>query len=64
MHVDDGTLTLGVPTEGDAARCRALLDAADPDRTLIAGFAVRTASLDDVFLTLTRPDTTKETSDV
>jgi len=64
VHVDDGTLTVGVPTEGDAAGIRALLDAADPDRTLIAGFAVRTASLDDVFLALTRPGNTKETTDV
>ena len=31
----------------------ALLDAADPGRVLIAGFAVRDATLDDVFLTLT-----------
>ena len=64
VHVDDGTLTVGVPTEGDAAGIRALLDAADPDRTLIVGFAVRTASLDDVFLALTRPSNTRETTDV
>ena len=53
MHVDDGNLTLGVPTEGDAAEVRALLDAADPDRALIADFTVHGATLDDVFLTLT-----------
>jgi ABC-2 type transport system ATP-binding protein len=53
MHEDDGNLTLGVPTEGDAAEVRALLDQADPDRNLIAGFTVHSASLDDVFLTLT-----------
>jgi ABC-2 type transport system ATP-binding protein len=32
---------------------RALLDAADPGRVLIAGFAVRGVTLDDVFLALT-----------
>jgi len=64
VHGDPASLTLGVPTDGSAAQVRALLDAADPDRTLIASFAVQTASLDDVFLTLTRHDTVKETSHV
>ena len=53
VHTDDGNLTLGVPTEGDAAEVRALLDAADPGRDLIADFTVHGATLDDVFLTLT-----------
>ena len=53
IHKDDGNLTLGVPTEGDAAEVRALLDGADPGRDLIADFTVRGATLDDVFLTLT-----------
>jgi ABC-2 type transport system ATP-binding protein len=53
VHTDDGNLTVGVPTEGDAAGIRALLDAADPGRDLIAGFTVHGATLDDVFLTLT-----------
>jgi ABC-2 type transport system ATP-binding protein len=53
VHQDDMSLTLGVPTEGDAAEVRALLDRADPDRDLIADFRVHSASLDDVFLTLT-----------
>ena len=61
---DQTSLTLGVPTDGSAAEVRALLDAADPGCTLVAGFAVRTASLDDVFLALTRPGNTKETTDV
>jgi ABC-2 type transport system ATP-binding protein len=52
VHLDRTTLTVGVPTGGHAAQVRALLDAADPDRTLIASFAVRGATLDDVFLTL------------
>src|SRR5437667_7968581 len=64
MHRDTASLTLGVPTDGSAAQVRALLDAADPGRTLVGRFAVRTASLDDVFLTLTRHDTVKETSRV
>jgi ABC-2 type transport system ATP-binding protein len=32
---------------------RALLDSLDPDRSLVADFAVHGASLDDVFLALT-----------
>ena len=61
-HRDEPALTLGVPTggsaaEGSAAEIRALLDAADPNRTLVASFAVRGASLDDVFLTLTQKET-------
>ena len=62
VHQDDMSLTLGVPTEGDAAEVRALLDQADPDRNLIAGFTVHSATLDDVFLTLTGH--VKETSNV
>jgi ABC-2 type transport system ATP-binding protein len=53
VHLDHATLTVGVPTDGSAAQLRALLDAADPDRNLIASFAVRGATLDEVFLTLT-----------
>ena len=53
----EASLTLGVPTDGSAAQVRALLDAADPGRVLIASFAVHGASLDDVFLTLTQKET-------
>ena len=53
VHLDQAGLTVGVPTDGSAAEVRALLDAADPGRVLIASFAVRGATLDDVFLTLT-----------
>ena len=63
-HRDQSSLTLGVPTDGSAAQVRALLDAADPGRVLIAGFAVGGASLDDVFLTLTQHDNAKESADV
>ena len=47
---DPAARTVGVATDGSAAEVRALLDEADPDRALIASFAVRGATLDDVFL--------------
>jgi ABC-2 type transport system ATP-binding protein len=53
VHLDPAGLTVGVATDGSAAQVRALLDAADPGRCLIADFAVHGATLDDVFLTLT-----------
>jgi len=53
VHVDPVGLTVGVATDGNAAQVRALLDEVDPGRCLIADFAVRGATLDDVFLTLT-----------
>jgi ABC-2 type transport system ATP-binding protein len=53
VHLDQASLTVGVPTDGSAAQVRALLDEADPGRSLIASFAVREATLDDVFLNLT-----------
>jgi ABC-2 type transport system ATP-binding protein len=62
VHRDAATRTVGVPTSGAAAEVRALLDAADPGRVLIAGFAVHGATLDDVFLTLTGDQ--KETANV
>ena len=62
VHLDEASLTVGVPTDGSAAQVRALLDEADPGRRLIASFAVREATLDDVFLTLT--GTAKETTRV
>jgi ABC-2 type transport system ATP-binding protein len=64
VHRDHASLTLGVPTDGSAAEVRALLDTADPGRTLVASFAVQTASLDDVFLILTHHDTAMETAHV
>ncbi len=48
------TLTLGVPTDGTAAHVRALLDELDPGRGDVARFSLHTATLDDVFLALTR----------
>jgi ABC-2 type transport system ATP-binding protein len=57
---DPGLLTLDVACEGEGPEVRALLDELDPDRDRIADFSVRTASLDDVFLTLTGHTTTAE----
>ena len=53
VHLDPAALTVGVATDGSAVQVRALLDEADPGRDLIASFAVRGATLDDVFFALT-----------
>ncbi len=53
IHLDRGSLTIGVPTDGTAAHVRALLDEVDPARQGVLRFAVHTATLDDVFLALT-----------
>ncbi|MFD7964167.1 ATP-binding cassette domain-containing protein [Streptomyces zaomyceticus] len=50
---DPETHTLGIPTDGSAAHVRELLDTLDPERRDIARFTLHTATLDDVFLTLT-----------
>jgi len=67
LHADQATLTIGMPTDGSAAQVRALLDRLDPGRELVRDFAVRGASLDDVFLALTqnaaRPSNPVSTSD-
>jgi ABC-2 type transport system ATP-binding protein len=61
VHSDRSTLTLGLATDGAAAEVRALLDELDPDRRAIAAFSVHTATLEDVFMTLTgRPTDTTE----
>ena len=44
---------LEVPSDGDAAAIRALLDEVDPDRRTVRRFALHTPTLDDVFLALT-----------
>ena len=54
--------TLTLSTDGSARDVRSLLDELDPDRTTIADFALRKASLDDVFLALTGRATEKETT--
>ncbi|WSB99335.1 ATP-binding cassette domain-containing protein [Streptomyces scopuliridis] len=53
VHHAPESLTLGLPTDGTSARVRALLDEIDPDGTEVARFALRGATLDDVFLALT-----------
>ncbi|MFF2943900.1 ATP-binding cassette domain-containing protein [Streptomyces niveus] len=65
VRLSPDTLTLGLPTDGTAARVRALLDEIDPQRRDVASFTVHSATLDDVFLALTgRGRTTKETAHV
>jgi ABC-2 type transport system ATP-binding protein len=51
--VDPDTLAVRVATDGSAAAARGLLDLADPDRDLVAAFAVAAPTLDDVYLALT-----------
>ncbi|MET9515329.1 ATP-binding cassette domain-containing protein [Streptomyces sp. NPDC002994] len=53
-HHTPETLTLSAPTDGTAAHVRALLDEIDPSRTAVSHFRVHTATLDDVFMTLTK----------
>jgi ABC-2 type transport system ATP-binding protein len=50
---DPSTLTIGVGTDGSAAHVRGLLDEVDPAGAAVARFALRSATLDDVFLALT-----------
>jgi len=62
---DRASLTLGAGTDGSGPDVRLLLDQVDPGRTAVRSFAVREASLDDVFLALTghsatAPDATHE----
>jgi ABC-2 type transport system ATP-binding protein len=64
---DAARLNVTVPTDGAAGQVRHLLDRVDPDGSVVARFALHTATLDDVFLALTghaarTPD--KETADV
>jgi ABC-2 type transport system ATP-binding protein len=58
---------IAVPTDGSAVHVRGLLDELDPGGLAIAHFAVHSATLDDVFLTLTGQRATRtelETADV
>jgi ABC-2 type transport system ATP-binding protein len=57
---DADALVLGVPTDGSAADVRALLDEVDPRGAAVASFAIRDATLDDVFLALTGHSTPQE----
>ncbi|MDF5752884.1 ATP-binding cassette domain-containing protein [Spongiactinospora sp. TRM90649] len=58
VHADQGRLTISVATDGGAAHVRAVLDEVDPGRAAVATFGVHSATLDDVFLTLTGRATT------
>ena len=60
VTLDPHALLVGLPTSGDAAEVRQLLDELDPDRSSIDRFAVRTARLDDVFIALTGHTSTPE----
>jgi ABC-2 type transport system ATP-binding protein len=53
MLRDPSRSMIGVVTDGHAAQVRAILDEIDPTRRVIEQFTVHTATLDDVFLTLT-----------
>jgi ABC-2 type transport system ATP-binding protein len=53
VHSERATLTVGVASDGGACEVRALLDELDPGRDQISNFSIQTASLDDVFMTLT-----------
>lgn len=53
LATDPAKRTVSVATDGSAGHVRGLLDQLDPTRRAIATFAVRTATLDDVFLALT-----------
>jgi ABC-2 type transport system ATP-binding protein len=53
IEVDRGGLTIVAPCDGTARQARALLDEIDPDGSAIDTFAIRDATLDDVFLELT-----------
>jgi ABC-2 type transport system ATP-binding protein len=50
---DDARLTLGVTTDGSAAHVRSVLDEIDPAGTAVRRFSLHSATLDDVFLSLT-----------
>ncbi|TDC43146.1 ATP-binding cassette domain-containing protein [Micromonospora sp. KC213] len=65
-HIDPGRRELAVPIDGDAPQVRRLLDEVDPDRQGVERFHLRTATLDDVFLTLTgqTPATHREVAGV
>jgi ABC-2 type transport system ATP-binding protein len=53
VQADRAGLTIGVASDGSAASVRELLDELDPDRAAVARFSVHSATLDDVFLSLT-----------
>src|SRR5262249_8526005 len=59
---DDEALALQLPNEGGVHSLRALLDRLDDNAIDVAGLSVRSADLDDVFLSLTGRTTEQETT--
>jgi ABC-2 type transport system ATP-binding protein len=57
---DDEALTLQVPSDGNIASLRALLDRLDGAQVEVGGLSIHTPDLDDVFFSLTGSPTTKE----
>ncbi len=53
LSLDTDGLVVGVATDGSADHVRRLLDEIDPGRRMVRRFSVHTATLDDVFLSLT-----------
>jgi len=63
LRAEPAARLVEVATDGTATTARALLDEVDPQRRAVARFDLRTATLDDVFLTLTG-STTREAAHV
>ncbi|HET8521836.1 MAG TPA: ATP-binding cassette domain-containing protein [Thermomicrobiales bacterium] len=61
---DPSLLMIGVVTDGHATQVREILDEIDPARRVIDQFSVHTATLDDVFLTLTGRKASKPEQEV
>jgi ABC-2 type transport system ATP-binding protein len=53
LAADPAERTISVPTDGSAGDVRALLDYLDPSGRDVERFSIHSATLDDVFLTLT-----------
>ena len=53
LTADRAQLTIEVETDGTGRQARALLDESDPGRRAVRHFALRSPTLDDVFLALT-----------
>jgi ABC-2 type transport system ATP-binding protein len=60
VHADAEELAVAVATDGSARHVRDVLDRIDPDLSAVARFAVDSATLDDVFFTLTGRPTEME----
>jgi ABC-2 type transport system ATP-binding protein len=58
---DDEALALQVPSDGNIAALRTLLDRLDGAQVEVGGLSIHTPDLDDVFFSLTGSPTTKET---